>query len=136
MRASERPAGGYAPPSWRRRHAERATEVVERVAERRPVQAAQRVAQAAIRVGRRRADPHGRFDAFAAALTVLSLDEPAGREAGRLRALREAAGSACQPSDMMIAGIVSVAGAALATRNVRDFSGLPIQVLDPWRAGV
>ena len=86
--------------------------------------------------GRRRADLHGRFDAFAAALTVLSLDEPAGREAGRLRALREAAGSTCQPSDMMIAGIVSVAGAALATRNVRDFSGLPIQVLDPWRAGV
>ena len=86
--------------------------------------------------GRRRNDLQRRFEAFAAALTVLPLDEPAGREAGRLRALREAGGSASQPSDMMIAGIVAVAGAALATRNVRDFTGLPIQLLDPWRAAV
>lgn len=83
--------------------------------------------------GRRGTDLHGRFEAFAEALTVLPLDEAAAREAGRLRALRVARGLAAQPSDMMIAGIVAVAGAALATRNVRDFEGLPIPIQDPWR---
>ena len=83
--------------------------------------------------GRRRTGLHTRFETFAEALTVLPLDEPAAREAGRFRALRVAAGKTAQPSDMMIAGIVAVAGAALATRNVRDFEGLPIPVQDPWR---
>jgi predicted nucleic acid-binding protein len=82
--------------------------------------------------GRRRSDLRARFDVFAEALTVLPMDEVAAREAGRFRALRERAGLAAQPSDMMIAGIVSVAGADLATRNVRDFEALPIAVLDPW----
>ncbi len=82
--------------------------------------------------GRRREALHQRFEAFADALTVLSLDEWAARETGRLRALRATAGLTSHPSDMMIAGIVSVAGAILATRNTRDFAGLPIQILDPW----
>jgi predicted nucleic acid-binding protein len=34
---------------------------------------------------------------------------------------------------MMIAGIADVAGAALATRNVRDFTGLPIAIENPWQ---
>jgi predicted nucleic acid-binding protein len=83
--------------------------------------------------GRRRADLHARFERFAEALTVLPLDEAAAREAGRFRALRMAAGLTAQPSDMMIAGIVAVAGATLATRDVRDFEGLPIPLQDPWR---
>ncbi len=83
--------------------------------------------------GRRRADLQARFDAFAEALGVLPLDEAGAREAGRLRALREAAGLSAQPSDMMIAGIVAVAGASLATRNLKDFEALPIEVLNPWR---
>jgi predicted nucleic acid-binding protein len=33
---------------------------------------------------------------------------------------------------MMIAGIVSALGARLATRNGKDFSNLPIEVIDPW----
>lgn len=82
--------------------------------------------------GRRRSDLLSRFDTFAEALTVLPMDEIAAREAGRFRALRERAGLAAPPSDMMIAGIVSVAGADLATRNARDFGSLPITVLDPW----
>lgn len=86
--------------------------------------------------GRRREDLRQRFEVFATAMTVLPLDDQAGREAGRLRALREAAGLASQPSDMMIAGIVSAVGATLATRNIRDFTELPIQVFDPWRAPI
>ena len=34
---------------------------------------------------------------------------------------------------MMIAGIAAVAGAALASRNAKDFGALPIEVLVPWR---
>ena len=83
--------------------------------------------------GRRRADLHARFETFAGALTVLPLDETAAREAGRFRALRMAQGLTTQPSDMMIAGIAAVAGAALATRNVRDFALLPIALQDPWQ---
>jgi hypothetical protein len=32
----------------------------------------------------------------------------------------------------MIAGIVRSLGGALATRNVRDFEGCGIDVIDPW----
>ncbi len=83
--------------------------------------------------GRRKSDLQARFEAFAGALGILPLDEPAARETGRLRALREAAGLSSQPSDMMIAGIVAVAGAPLATRNVKDFTDLPIELLNPWQ---
>ena len=81
----------------------------------------------------RKADLQARFEAFAGALGVLPLDEPAARETGRLRAMREAAGLASRPSDMMIAGIAAAVGAALATRNIKDFAALPIELLDPWR---
>jgi len=65
-------------------------------------------------------------------LPVLALDNVAARECGRLRAMREAIGKAATPSDMMIAGIASAMGAALATRNVRDFEGLGLNLIDPW----
>lgn len=84
--------------------------------------------------GRRKADLTARFEAFVGALIVLPLDEAAAREAGRLLAIREAAGFASHPSDMMIAGITASAGTALATRNIKDFEILPLQLIDPWRA--
>jgi predicted nucleic acid-binding protein len=83
--------------------------------------------------GRRREDLTFRFDAFISALAVLHLDDVAARETGRLRALREALGLSAQPSDMMIAGIALAVGAGFATRNIKDFAGLPIDLFDPWR---
>jgi hypothetical protein len=83
--------------------------------------------------GRRKAGLYARFETLIDALVVLPLDELAGRGSGQLRALREAAGLSAAPSDMMIAGVTAVAGAALATRNERDFQGLPIEVINPWR---
>jgi predicted nucleic acid-binding protein len=83
---------------------------------------------------RRKADHAARFEAFVGALIVLPLDIPAARQTGRLRSIREAAGFASEPLDMMIAGIPSAAGAALATRNIKDFESLPTQLIDPWRA--
>lgn len=83
--------------------------------------------------GRRRSDLYTRFDAFIDAMTVLPLDLAAAREAGRLRALRQAAGLPSQPSDMLIAGITFTQGAVLATRNTRDFASLPLQLTNPWQ---
>jgi predicted nucleic acid-binding protein len=36
-------------------------------------------------------------------------------------------------ADAQIAGIALAHGASLATRNTRDFAGLPLDVVDPWR---
>lgn len=46
--------------------------------------------------------------------------------------MREALGLPTTASDMMIAGIAKQAGAPLATRNLRDFERLPIELIDPW----
>ncbi len=85
--------------------------------------------------GRRKEGLLSRFNEFVSAghgLLVLPLDEAAAREAGWLRCIREKVGLSCQASDMLIAGIASVAGGVLATRNVMDFSKLPLEVVDPW----
>ena len=84
--------------------------------------------------GRRRAELSDRFHALIAdapSVPVLSLDEQAARHAGEFRAIRARAGLASSPTDMMIAGIAMANGARLATRNVADFSGLPISVENP-----
>ncbi len=83
--------------------------------------------------GSRRQALHASFEAVIGALAVLPLDDVAARQAGRLRASRHAAGLSSQASDMMIAGIVFVADAALAIRNTKGFEGLGIELLDPWR---
>lgn len=85
--------------------------------------------------GKRRSDLMEQFDALVMgppALPVFAFDERAGRLAGEFRAVRETLGLGSSPSDMMIAGIVMANGASLATRNVADFTGLPISVVDPW----
>jgi predicted nucleic acid-binding protein len=82
--------------------------------------------------GARKMALYSRFENFISALTILALDETAARQAGRLRARREASGRVSSPSDMLIAGIAYAVEADLATRNVRDFEGLPIRIIDPW----
>ena len=82
-------------------------------------------------------DNIARFDQLISAagqLTVLPFDEVAAFVCGRYRALREREGLHAPPSDMMIAGIAGALGADLATRNTKDFSGLPIMVINPWMA--
>jgi toxin FitB len=65
-------------------------------------------------------------------LALLSADPLAAREAGRFQAMREANGLASTPSDMMIAGVAAVANATLATRNISDFTLLPVSTVNPW----
>ncbi len=83
--------------------------------------------------GKRKSDLAHRFEMFLEAFAVLALEDVAAREAGKLRALREREGLPSQSSDMMIAGIASIAGAALATKNVKDFTSLPIELFNPWQ---
>lgn len=85
--------------------------------------------------GRRRSGLESRFEQFIdpqGGLALLSADHLAAREAGRFQAHREANGLAATPSDMMIAGIAAVSGAQLATRNVSDFTLLPVTLINPW----
>lgn len=54
--------------------------------------------------------------------------------AGRFRAIRERAGRPVSAMDMAIAGIAAANNAALATRNVRDFEGLDLKLINPFEA--
>lgn len=66
---------------------------------------------------------------------TLALDAGACELAGRLRARRQARGRPLSIGDAMIAAICVVHGATLATRNVRDFDGLDLRLINPFEAG-
>ncbi len=66
---------------------------------------------------------------------ILALDADACELAGRLRARRESRGRPLSIGDAMIAAICLVNGATLATRNVRDFDGLDLKLVNPFEAG-
>lgn len=83
--------------------------------------------------GRQRNQFYARFAALLDGVPVLALQEDAARKAAVFRAMQVGKGLAAAQADMMIAGIVAVNDAVLATRNVRDFSGLPLEIIDPWR---
>lgn len=72
------------------------------------------------------------FAAFAARL--LPFDREAAAQYGPLVVGRERAGRPIDVVDAQIASICRSRGAALATRNVRDFDATGIEVVDPWDA--
>lgn len=78
--------------------------------------------------------------AFASALSddlegrILVLDEAGAREAARLSVRRQNAGRPGELRDTLIAGIAIARGATIATRNLRHFQDLPVEVVDPWAA--
>lgn len=53
---------------------------------------------------------------------------------GELRAACEAAGRPRPLADLMIAAVCKAQSASIATRNVKHFEGLGIEVIDPWAA--
>lgn len=63
---------------------------------------------------------------------VLSFDEAAAGEAAALAAKRQRAGRPVDFRDTQIAGIALARKASLATRNVRHFADLPLQLINPW----
>jgi toxin FitB len=63
---------------------------------------------------------------------VLPLDEAAARLAGRLRAEQTQRRGSMSMADAAIAAITLSAGATLVTRNIKDFEGLDVPLLNPW----
>lgn len=65
---------------------------------------------------------------------VLEFDASAAIEAAILAAARRKAERPGDLRDTLIAGIALARRAALATRNVRHFADLKVEVVDPWSA--
>ena len=63
---------------------------------------------------------------------ILEWVNPAPVVAGRIRAERDRIGRPIAMPDAMIAAICIVHGATLATRNVRDFEGLDLKLVNPF----
>ena len=63
---------------------------------------------------------------------ILDLDQVRAREAARIRAEAERAGRVVRIADSLIAGTARAGSLPLATRNIRDFTGLGIEVWNPW----
>ena len=63
---------------------------------------------------------------------VLDFDRSAAEAAAQLAAGRQREGQTIDMRDTQIAGIVIARRAELATRNVRHFSGLNVDVINPW----
>ena len=64
---------------------------------------------------------------------ILPFDEEAAYEYGELAAKREKEGFNTSPVDLMIASIARVTRASIATRNVKDFEGCGIKIINPWQ---
>ena len=65
---------------------------------------------------------------------ILPFDSDAAREYAAVAAARRSAGRPFAPADCQIAAIARSRGMAVATRNVRDFDNVEIEVFDPWTA--
>ncbi|MCE2531270.1 MAG: type II toxin-antitoxin system VapC family toxin [Acidimicrobiia bacterium] len=65
---------------------------------------------------------------------VLPFDSDAARAYGYIAARRRSSGRPVSPADCQIAAIAASRRMTVATRNVRDFEGMGIEVLDPWAA--
>lgn len=63
---------------------------------------------------------------------VLPFDSAAAQEFAAIFADRRAAGRTISCPDCQIAAISRSHGAAIATRNGRDFEGCEIEIVDPW----
>lgn len=63
---------------------------------------------------------------------ILPFDKEAAEHHSRLRTLAKEAGRALTVEDSMIAAICVSTKAAIATRNVKDFEFLGLEVINPW----
>ena len=70
------------------------------------------------------------FSAFAE--QVVPADAAAAEHYAVIASSRERAGKPIAGFDALIAAVCRSRGAALATRNVSDFDGTGIEIIDPW----
>ncbi|HSS89874.1 MAG TPA: type II toxin-antitoxin system VapC family toxin [Streptosporangiaceae bacterium] len=66
---------------------------------------------------------------------VLPFDAGAAVQYARISRQRDEAGLPISGFDAQIAAICRARGAALATRNIKDFAETGVEVIDPWRSG-
>jgi predicted nucleic acid-binding protein len=72
----------------------------------------------------------GLWESFATA--ILPFDIAAARNYGALMATRDGAGRPTSAFDARIAAIAKVHRAKIATRNIADFQGMGLALIDPW----
>ena len=65
---------------------------------------------------------------------VLPFDSEAARAYAEIAAARRGDGRPVSQADVQIASIACSRGMAVATRNVRDFADMGIDIIDPWAA--
>ncbi len=63
---------------------------------------------------------------------ILPVDRASAEWAARFRAYEVRSGRPPDVIDILIAGTAKAHGLAIATRNVRDFEGMDIDVINPW----
>ena len=66
---------------------------------------------------------------------VLPFDSDAARAYGHIAAVRRYAGRPVASADCQIAAIAAARRMRIATRNVRDFEDMGIEIVDPWAGG-
>ena len=65
---------------------------------------------------------------------ILPFNSPAARAYAEIAVARRQAGRPISQFDAQIAAIAKSTGAGVATRNVPDFEGCGIRVIDPWQS--
>lgn len=85
--------------------------------------------------GPRRSDLESQIERLCSEMTTrtLNYDSNSASEHASFAAFARTNGRALSREDGQILGIAAAHGCRIATRNVRDFEGFGIQVLDPWR---
>ncbi len=63
---------------------------------------------------------------------MLPFDSRAARAYADIAAMRRSAGRTVPPADCQVAAIARSRDMAVATRNVRDFDHIDIEIVNPW----
>ena len=84
--------------------------------------------------GQRLNRPRGMVDGIVASFSnrILPLERNGAEWAAIYRAQARRDGRLLRLSDALIAGIAKANDLTIATRNVRDFEGLDVEVFNPW----
>ena len=96
-----------------------------------------RTSAAILPAGQRRDRLIGAIDAMIEqdfAGRMLPFDSLAARSYAEIAAARRVAGKPIMDADCQIAAIGRACGAAIATRNTKDFEGCGIDIINPWNA--
>lgn len=73
------------------------------------------------------------LDDLVADATVWPVSAAIAERAATMRASRRATGRPVTQADMLIAATAAIHGSVLATRNERDFEGLAVEMVNPFR---